>query len=312
MRILVVGAGAIGGYFGGRLLQAGREVTFLVRPRRAAQLAETGLVIKSRFGDAELRSPPTVLAQDLAGREPFDLIVVSCKAYDLEGAIESFAPAVARDGAVLPLLNGMRHLDLLDARFGSDRVLGGQCVIGATLDEAGRIVHLNDTHALTFGERRGNTRSPRVVAVEKAFQGAAFDPRASDDILLEMWEKWVFLATAASINCLMRATVGDVVTANGDALPLELLEGCRSIAQAEGFAPRPAFLDRMRPMLTAPGSPVAASMLRDIERGGPTEGEHVLGDLLARAKGEPPRLLAIALAHLRSYEARRQRTARPS
>jgi len=115
MRILVVGAGAIGGYFGGRLLEAKQDVTFLVRPRRAAELAESGLNIRSRFGDATIPSPPTVLAENL--RETFDLVLLSVKAFDLESAIESFAPAIGPNTGILPLLNGMRHLDILDNRF---------------------------------------------------------------------------------------------------------------------------------------------------------------------------------------------------
>src|SRR5919109_349565 len=151
MKILVIGAGAVGGYFGGRLLEAGCDVTFLVRPRRAAQLAETGLVIKSRFGDVTLKSSPTIQANEL--RSHFDLILLSCKAYDLDSAIDSFAAAVGPDTVILPLLNGMRHLDILDERFGPARVLGGKCVIAATLDHSGRVVHLNDSHLLSFGER---------------------------------------------------------------------------------------------------------------------------------------------------------------
>ena len=137
MRFLVVGAGAIGGYFGARLLEAGRDVTFLVRPARAEKLAATGLVVTSPAGDVALPTPPTVLAADL--REHFDVVVLSCKAYDLDGAIESFAPAVGPSTAVVPLLNGMRHLDALDARFGADRVLGGSCFISARLGEGGQI-----------------------------------------------------------------------------------------------------------------------------------------------------------------------------
>jgi 2-dehydropantoate 2-reductase len=142
MRVLVVGAGAIGGYFGGRLLQAGRDVTFLVRPRRAAQLAQTGPVIRSMLGDVDLPAPPTVTADTL--REPFDIVLLSCKAYDLDDAMTSFAPAVGPETAILPLLNGMRHPDALEARFGGDHVLGGQCLISAALDPDGRILHLNE------------------------------------------------------------------------------------------------------------------------------------------------------------------------
>src|ERR1700730_494583 len=136
MRILVVGAGGIGGYFGGRLLEAGRDVTLLVRPRRAAELARTGLSIRSPLGDVHVPAPPTVSAERLAGA--FDLVLLSCKAYDLEGAMDSVAPAVGADTAILPLLNGMRHLDLLEARFGAGKVLGGQCLISTVLDVDGR------------------------------------------------------------------------------------------------------------------------------------------------------------------------------
>jgi 2-dehydropantoate 2-reductase len=146
MRVLVAGAGAIGGYFGGRLLEAGRDVTFLVRPRRAAELAQTGLVIRSKLGDMNLPAPPTVTSDTL--RQPFDLVILSCKAYDLDDAMTSFAPAVGPETVILPLLNGMRHLDALEARFGANHVLGGQCLISAVLDPDGRIRHRSDTHTL--------------------------------------------------------------------------------------------------------------------------------------------------------------------
>src|SRR6476619_7075840 len=141
MRTLIVGAGATGGYFGGRLLEAGRDVTFLVRPRRAAQLAERGLVITSPVGDVRLPTPPTVQADAL--REPFDVVLLSCKAYDLDDAIASFAPAVGPETVILPLLNGMRHVDTLETRFGADAVLGGLCMISSTLDDDGTIRHLS-------------------------------------------------------------------------------------------------------------------------------------------------------------------------
>src|SRR5271167_3210427 len=170
MRILVVGAGAVGGYFGGRLLQAGRDATFLVRARRAAELAKHGLTIRSPVGDFHRPSPPIVLQERLA--EPFDLVLLSCKAYDLDGAMASFAKAVGETTGVLPLLNGMGHLDALAGRFGPKPVLGGQCVISATLDADGAIVHLNDLHALSFGELDGS-RSRRIEAIASELIGAA-------------------------------------------------------------------------------------------------------------------------------------------
>ncbi|MBV9908295.1 MAG: 2-dehydropantoate 2-reductase [Hyphomicrobiales bacterium] len=300
MRILVVGAGAVGGYFGGRLLKAGRDVTFLVRPRRAAELAKHGLRIRSPVGDFHRPAPPTVLQEDL--KEPFDLVLLSCKAYDLEGAINSFAKAVGPATAILPLLNGMRHIERLAERFGPERVIGGLCAISVTLGPEGDIVHFNDWHALSFGELDGS-RSQRIEAIASELLNAGFDATLSDQILQEMWEKWVFIATAAGITCLMRSAVGDYVAAGGADLALGLLDECAAIAAAQGFPLREPALERARAAMTAAGSPLKASMLRDIEGGKPAEGDQILGDLLRRAaKPDDISLLRIATLHVKAYE----------
>jgi 2-dehydropantoate 2-reductase len=314
MRTLVVGAGAIGGYFGGRLLEAGQDVIFLVRPRRAAELAVAGLRIRSRRGDVTLSAPPAMLAENLAG--PFDLVLLSVKAYDLEDAMASCAPAVGPETVILPLLNGMRHLEMLDERFGRPRVLGGQCVIAATLNEKHEIVHLNKSHSLSFGERDG-AMSGRVQAIGNLMAGAQFDAHASATILLDMWEKWVFLAALAGSTCLMRGAIGDIAVAPGGAdLALRLLDECRAVAAAEGYPPREAFLDRIRHMLTAAGSLLTASMLRDIENGAPIEADHIIGDLLLRGRRDRLlegglSILPIVYTHLKAYEARRPRSLVP-
>ena len=305
MRILVVGAGATGGYFGGRLLQAGRDVTFLVRERRAALLAQHGLRIRSALGDADIAAPPTVTVATL--RESFDLVLLSCKAWDLPQAIEDITPALGEHGAVLPILNGLRQLDLLDARFGAGRVLGGQCVIAATLDADGAVRHLNRSHSLSFGERDGSD-SERVRRIAQAMTGANFEPRASSTIVQDMWDKWVFLASLAGITCLMRAPVGDIVAApGGREATLAPLDDCRRVAAACGHEPHPSVLQRAREVLTEAGSTLSASMMRDLEHGGRIEADHVIGDLLARgeAQGMEMSLLRLAHAHLKAYEARR-------
>ncbi len=306
MRILVVGAGSIGGYFGGRLKAAGRDVTFLVRARRAALLEKTGLIIRSPRGDVDLPSPPTVTADKL--REHYDLILLSCKAYDLPSAIDAFAPAVGPNTAILPLLNGMSHMDALGARFGAGAVLGGQCLISTTLDADGRILHLNNTHLLSFGEQDG-TKTARAQATLATFSGAGFDANLSTAILHEMWEKWAFIATGAGITCLMRAAFGDIVAAGAVKLTTDMYDECRAIAAANGFPPSKATIERSLSMFTAPGSTISASMLRDIERGAPIEADHVVGDLLRRGEKAPGdrTLLRIAYAHLKAYEARRKR-----
>src|ERR1700692_4760689 len=198
MRILVVGAGAIGGYFGGRMLPAGRDVTFLVRPRRAAELADAGLVIKSPNGDVTLKNPPTVQADKL--NEKFDAVLLSCKAFDLGDAIRSFAPAVGAQTAIIPLLNGMLHLDMLDHKFGREHVLGGLCAIAVTLNEHREIVQLAPMQSLNFGERDGKM-SDRVRAIADVMATGKFGSVASAHIVQAMWEKWGFLATLAGSTC---------------------------------------------------------------------------------------------------------------
>jgi len=305
MRILVVGAGAIGGYFGGRMLASGGDVTFLVRPRRAAELAAAGLVIKSPNGDVTLKNPPTVQADRLA--EKFDVVLLSCKAFDLDDAIKSFAPAVGPQTAIIPLLNGMLHLDMLDGKFGRERVLGGLCAIAVTLNEQREVVHLQPMQSLTFGERDG-TQSDRVRVIAEAIAGGKFGSVASEHIIQDMWEKWVFLASLAASTCLMRSSVGHILAAPGGRdFIMGILDECVAVATAEGYAPRAPFLERTRGMLTAEGSPMTASMFRDIKAGAAVEADHVIGDLIRRgdaAKVPVPRLRT-AYTHLKVYEKQR-------
>jgi 2-dehydropantoate 2-reductase len=305
MRILVVGAGAIGGYFGGRLLQAGADITFLVRPRRAAELASAGLVIRSPTGDVTLKDPPTVQADAL--KQTFDVVLLSCKAFDLDDAIASFAPAVGPQTAVIPLLNGMQHLDVLDAKFGKARVLGGLCAIAATLNEKREVVQLQPMQSLTFGERDGGM-TERVRAIFEIFQRGNFNAAASEQIMQDMWEKWVFLATLAASTSLMRSPVGVILAApGGKDFLLGMLDECSAIAAAAGYPPGGPFFQRVSGMLTTEGSPMTASMFRDVKAGLAVEADHVIGDLIARgdaAKVPVPRL-RVAYTHLKAYEAQR-------
>src|SRR6201997_3937977 len=177
MRVLVVGAGAIGGYFGGRMLQAGRDITFLVRPRRAGELTSAGLVIKSPNGDVTLKNPPIVQADTI--RDKFDVVLLSCKACDLDDAIKSFAPAVGPQTTIIPLLNGMLHLDVLDKKFGKARVLGGLCTIAVTLNDKREVVQLQPMQSLNFGERDGKL-SDRVSTIAEVFKSGNFGSTASE------------------------------------------------------------------------------------------------------------------------------------
>ena len=304
MRILVVGAGATGGYFGGRLLQHGRDVSFLVHEQRAEALQRTGLVLRSPFGDMMLVDPPLVRATDL--HQPYDLIILSCKAYALAAAMTDFAPAVGSQTAILPLLNGMRHLDLLDQRFGRGHVLGGRCIIAATLDGQGVVHHLNRMHTLTFGERDGAT-TPRIREISLQLADAGFAACASDTIVQDMWDKWVLLATLAGITCLFRGSVGDIVaTPGGTEATLALFGECCAVATSAGYALSQQARLQAQTVLTEAGSTLTASMMRDLVGGRPVEAEQIVGDMLARADLPVewrPSVLALVATCLRLYQA---------
>ena len=310
MRILVLGAGGTGGYFGGRLAQAGADVTFLVRPARAALLAERGLRIRSPLGDADL-DVATVTAQDLpalAAARPFELVLLACKAYDLDSAIESVALAVGANTAVLPILNGLLHYDALDARFGRERVPGGLCFIGATLGADGEVLHLGRPASITFGLREGNADGGVLARLAAAYAQAGVDHLYAPDIAAAQWIKYSFLAALAAGTCLMRTSVGTVVAAEGgEAFMAALHAECLAVAAAEGHPVPEDEARTARAGLTRAGSPVTASMLRDLQAGLRVEALQIVGDMVHRAHRaglQVPRLEA-AWVHLQAYESAR-------
>jgi 2-dehydropantoate 2-reductase len=244
MRILVVGAGALGGYFGGCLVRAGRNITFLARPRRAEQLARESLQIVGPHGDFTV-PVATILADAI--QEPFDLILVAVKSYSLDEAMDQFAPAVGPNTMILPILNGMGHFDRLSARFGAGHILGGMANISAGMDAEGRIVQFIPNHDLVFGEIPSGSSS-RIRALEACFEGAGFDGRASDAVMQAIWEKFVQLGLGAGITCLMRASIGDILAAPGGREAMfEIFDECCTVATASGFTPRPALSSSTRP-----------------------------------------------------------------
>jgi 2-dehydropantoate 2-reductase len=311
MRILVIGAGALGGYFGACLVRAGRDVTFMVRPGRAAQLARTGLQVTSPHGDFTV---PAKTISPEAVRDPFDLILLGVKSYSLDEAMDQFAPAVGPATAILPVLNGLGHIDRLSAKFGARHVLSGMANISAGLDPEGRVTHFHPIHDLVFGEVAGDS-TERVRAIEAAIGVAGIDARVSDAVMHDMWEKFVQLGLGAGITCLMRASIGDILAAPGGREAMfALFDECCTVATAAGFPPRPAFIEFDHKLITTVGSPIKWSMLRDIERGSTTEGEHILGDMVGRARtlGVATPILDLARTHVAAYEIARARAAQPA
>jgi 2-dehydropantoate 2-reductase len=304
MRILVLGAGAVGGYFGGRLVQAGTaEVAFLVRPGRKLQLDRDGLVIESPAGG--FRGPVQTITAEALG-PGWDIVLLTAKAYDLDGAIEAIRPAIEAHTAVLPLLNGMSHIDALRAAFGASCVLGGLAQIQATLAPDGTVRHLAPLAAIQFGELDGSI-SERVRRLEAIYPGTSVQARAVGNIMGAMWAKLVFLGTLAAATVLMRANMGEIrASPGGGAWVDRLLDRSVAIAAAHGHPPPDDVIARYRAVMQSdPG--VHASMLRDLEGGGPIEADHVLGFLLdaARSAGIDASLHETAFIHAKAYEARR-------
>ncbi|MCD9878905.1 ketopantoate reductase family protein [Streptomyces guryensis] len=301
MRALVVGAGATGGYFGGRLLEAGRDVTFLVRPGRAAQLSAHGLMIRSPHGSVRL-APKPVTARDLT--EPYDLVLLTVKAYTLEQAVEDIAPAVGPRTVILPVLNGLRHAHLLEQKYGGHRVAGGVCLITTTLDPDGGVRQLGGQQELRYGPWQ--TPGPAALpALGPWLDGVGFTARPSPGIRQEMWEKWVYVAAVGAVTCLMRGLVGEVVAAPGGAdFAGRVVAECAAVAAACGHPARAEALRRARATLTEPGSTTASSLYRDLLRGGPVEADHILGDLVERGAehGVDTPLLGLAYTQLCVYQ----------
>lgn len=303
MRILVIGAGAVGGYFGGRLADAGRDVTFLVRGRQSEAIRQHGLRIVSPHGNATLY-PKLISADEIAGS--YDLVLLCVKAYSLPVAMNDFATAVTPNTIILPLLNGMRHIELLAGRFGEDSVIGGVCLISAEIDTQGQIVQLTDIHRLVYGELTG-THSVRINALNQAMHGAVFDARTSENILQEMWEKWVLLASLGAATCLMRGNIGEIeATPTGADLSRAILSECSAISAACGYTPGAAFLTRTEKVLTTHGSSLTSSMYRDLTKNAPVEVDQILGDLLERGRkfAVTAPLLEAACVNLRIHQAR--------
>ncbi|HEX3825894.1 MAG TPA: ketopantoate reductase family protein [Sporichthyaceae bacterium] len=307
MTILVVGAGATGGWFGARLAQAGRDVTFLVRPHRAEQLRERGLRIIGPDAGPDQREvvrPRLVLAEELT--EPADLVLLSVKATALEAAIADLAPAVGPRTVVVPFLNGMAHLDALNRRFGEPAVLGGVVRIFTQLDEEGDVVQLRPTASLTIGTQDG-TRTTALQAAHEQLSGAGFDTDVSDEILAMMWQKWVFIATIGALTCLMRGAVGEIVAVpGGRELGPAMLAEAAAVAAAAGYPVPEGAIAGTTQTITEAGSATNSSMSRDVAQGRPTEVEHLLADLGRRGAEHGIRtpLLDLATMHLRVHNNR--------
>jgi 2-dehydropantoate 2-reductase len=307
MRILVIGAGATGGYFGARLAQAGRDVTFLLRPARAAAVRANGIRLTGQGPDEAV--PVTVVtAGEING--PYDLVLVTVKNGALDSAMDDMTPAVGPGTLIVPFLNGMSHLDRLNQRFGASAVLGGVVIVATTVNQQGDIVRLAPQASLTTGAQPGDPPTDTTGVAAALGDVVGFDFALSDHILADMWGKWVFIATVGALTCLMRGAVGEIVAQpGGDKLGPAFLAEATAIAQANG-CPIPGMQVRnTTATVTQPGSGLTSSMYRDVLDGHPTESDYIVGDLVkrGRAHGLESPLFHLAATQLAVHNARARR-----
>lgn len=296
MRILIIGAGATGGAFGTRLIEAGRDVTFLVRPRRAEALDRDGLTFRAPDGQRTHRV--RALTQIEPG-DHYDLVIVAVKAPAVPSVLTAAAPAIGPDTLVLPLLNGMDHLDALERAY-PGRVLGGLVKIVATVDEAGAAVQMTPLSTMTIGPFHG-AQVPDEV--REALDVPGIRLSVDEDVETRLWEKWAFIASAGVITCLFRGTIGDILAAGGEEHILRAIAETEDVARAAGHPVSEKSHGQNVDMLTEPGSSFTSSLYRDLQHGDPAEAEHIIGGMAARARalGVATPLLDAALLQLRTH-----------
>jgi 2-dehydropantoate 2-reductase len=300
MKILIVGAGATGGAFGARLLEAGRDVTFLVRAKRAEVLAESGLILEAPDGRRiqTVKATTTVEPGDI-----YDLVVLGLKAPALASALETIGPAIGPSTMILPLLNGMDHLTILEQRY-PGRIIGGLAKIVATLGPGGVIHQMTPLAALTVGPIHSRPLNQDVI---DTLTVEGFTLSVDQNVLSRLWEKWVFIAAAGIVTCLFRGTIGNILAAGGKNQILQAIEETENVASKAGHTVSPESHRETLALLTEEGSKFTSSLYRDLAQGDPVEAEHILGGLSAKAQAMDVRvpLLEATLLQLRTHRVAR-------
>ncbi|MEC3614516.1 ketopantoate reductase family protein [Bacillus stercoris] len=301
MKFLVVGAGGVGGYIGGRLAEKGNDVTFLVRQKRAQQLKETGLVINSEKGDASFQ--PVLISAGETGQ--FDVVIIASKAYSLDQVINDVKPFIHQESVIIPFLNGYRHYEQLFAAFSKEQVLGGLCFIESALDNRGEIHHTSASHRFVFGEWNGE-RTNRIKALEEAFTGVKAEVIISGHIEKDIWKKYLFIAAQAGITTLFQRPLGPILDTEGGRHTAQTLIGeIGAVLRKEGVPADPDLEEESFRTMTSMSYHMKSSMLRDMENGQTTEGDHLHGFLLEKAKclSLAAPVLETVNANLQMYEA---------
>ena len=282
MNIVVLGAGAVGGYFGGRLASSGSAVTFLVRERRYQQLKNTRLNVQSTHGNFSVTPRLSLSTQEIDNP---DVVLVAIKNYHLKDAFPQIKKLVQKGAKVLPLLNGVQHMETLISEFGQESVLGGLCYIETTLDENGKIVHTSPMHDIVFGSLTSFTDEPFLKDLEVAFKNSGVNIRRSQSIMVEMWQKFIFLTSFSGITAATRKPIGDILNdaVSHDFLQ-DMIQEIISVAEAKQVKLPSSTFEQVINKLKSVTPTMTSSLHRDLEKGLPLEIDSLQGAVLEMAK----------------------------
>ena len=305
MKIAIVGAGGVGGYFGARLAAAGHEVAFLARGAHKDAMKAKGLTVHSPLGEIHLPSPDVV--DDPAAVGPCEIVLFCVKLWDVPDAAEIVRPMLSAESCVVPIQNGVSVTDTLSGLLGAEHVLGAVTQISASIEAPGVIRHHGDFARLIFGElggEPGGGSSARVERLEASCQAAGIEARVSPDIAVDIWQKFVFLAAMAGATAFYRVPIGEIRDDPECRARLEaLLRETAAVGRAKGVRLPEGleegslgFLDNLPPAMKS-------SMQLDLERGRRLELEWLNGEVvrLGAELGVPTPETAAVFEALKPY-----------
>lgn len=281
MRIAVFGTGGVGGFFGGRLAQAGEDVTFIARGEHLRAIKASGLKVESPSGDFVVS--PAKATDDVKEAGEVELVIVGVKAWQVPEAAHAMKPLVAAGTTVLPLQNGVDAVSQLVAELGADKVIGGLCRIVSFVVEPGRIRHAGLTPSVIIGEL-DNRRTPRIDAIEQVFKSAGVEISVASDIQVALWTKFLFIASFSGIGAVANAPAGVVRSdPKWRSQLLKAMEEIYTLAHARGIKLPPDSVDKVMANVDRLPEDATSSMQRDIAARKPSELESQNGAVVRMA-----------------------------
>lgn len=295
MNIVILGAGALGAYFGARWEEVGQQVTYLVRSGRAKHLKEKGITLNSVQGDYQVKNPSVI--ENPHEVDSVDLVVLAVKGQHLHGVLDNLKVLVEKGAKVLPLLNGIEHISILQEALGEEAVLGGLSFIISTLDEKGDVVHTSAFHDIVFGALHPS-QQPLCEELNILTEKANMNLVLSEDISLEMWKKYMFISAFSGITTATNLPIGPIRN-NPDTFQVtkNILIDMKNLANAYEIAITDAHVEEAFEKLKTLNEEATSSMHQDRRKGLPLEVDHLHGGALRLANKANIKLPTVETIH---------------